>query len=104
MVFSWLSKAHCLNLCRDDTIAMFNCDEHLLSRSGVTNSHLPQQVLESLVSIPESSEQKPSSMDWKRVAKKMKSFGQGLEFRSANIPKPKQDSGQGKFYLWETVA
>eukprot|EP00268_Persea_americana_P069422 TRINITY_DN9861_c0_g1_i5.p1 TRINITY_DN9861_c0_g1~~TRINITY_DN9861_c0_g1_i5.p1 ORF type:complete len:508 (+),score=146.18 TRINITY_DN9861_c0_g1_i5:378-1901(+) len=81
---------------RDDTEAMFNCDEHLLSRSGVTKSYLPQKVLESLFSIPEGSKHEQSSMDWKRVVKKMASFGQEFQFLSDSIPKPKQDNGHAK--------
>ncbi|KAF6153628.1 hypothetical protein GIB67_027495 [Kingdonia uniflora] len=39
---------------------------------------LAQKVLESLFNVPKNSENQPNSMNWKNVAKKMESFGQGF--------------------------
>ncbi|OVA02691.1 Smr protein/MutS2 C-terminal [Macleaya cordata] len=43
--------------------------------TSTTEPSLPQVVLESLFNIPQSSEAKPDSMNWKNVVKKIESFG-----------------------------
>ncbi|XP_058109065.1 SMR domain-containing protein At5g58720 isoform X2 [Magnolia sinica] len=78
--------------CGDCTTLGSISEEHSSFTSGTMKSYLPQKVLESLFNIPESSERKPDSMDWKKVIKTMESFGQGLEFRSSSTAKPQQST------------
>ncbi|XP_077221905.1 smr (Small MutS Related) domain-containing protein isoform X2 [Tasmannia lanceolata] len=82
--------------CRDNPKLLNACEEHSSSMSGMTKSDLQQRVLDSLFSIAQSSEHKPNSMDWKKVVKKIESFGKGLEFRSASVSEPHQDFGHAK--------
>lgn len=47
----------------------------------------PQQVLESLFKIPEIRTYEPSSMDWKKVVKKVQSFNSPIESNNQERPK-----------------
>ncbi|RVW56569.1 SMR domain-containing protein [Vitis vinifera] len=51
-----------------------------------------QQVLEYLFNIPKSSEQEPSTMNWRNVAKKMESLGQGFDFHRSGVVEPQPNS------------
>lgn len=51
-----------------------------------------QQVLEYLFNIPKSSEQEPSTMNWRNVAKKMESLGQGFDFHCSGVVEPQPNS------------
>ncbi|XP_022729121.1 SMR domain-containing protein At5g58720-like isoform X2 [Durio zibethinus] len=58
-------------------------------RSNV--SDLPQELLDSLFNFPKSSEQEPSTMNWRNVAKKMQSLGPGIDVCPSSVAEPQQD-------------
>ncbi|XP_022755886.1 SMR domain-containing protein At5g58720-like isoform X2 [Durio zibethinus] len=58
-------------------------------RSNVLN--LPQEVLDSLFNIPKSSKQKPSTMHWRNVVKKLQSLGPGIDVCTSSVAEPQQD-------------
>lgn len=45
----------------------------------VSESELPWKVLESLFNTPKSSEQKPDTMNWRNVVKKMEALGKSAQ-------------------------
>ncbi|RCV23544.1 hypothetical protein SETIT_5G014800v2 [Setaria italica] len=55
----------------------------------------PQQVLDSLFKIPEMRTYEPSSMDWKKVVKKLQSFNSSVA--SNNQERPKNGDGYREF-------
>lgn len=57
------------------------------SRSTVVQSKTPQQVLESLFKISEPRTYEPSSMDWKKVVKKLQSFNHPIAANNQERPK-----------------
>lgn len=67
-----------------------------LSAGRRVNPDLQHKVLESLFNIPDSSKHEPSCMDWKKIVKKVESFGQGLEFTFANTEEPLLNARNGK--------
>lgn len=81
---------------REGGEAIVGCDEHSSFIPGMGKSYLSQKVLESLFSVPENSKKEPSSMNWKRVVKKMEAFGQELQFSSSSTLEPKQNMVQAK--------
>ncbi|XP_062189444.1 SMR domain-containing protein At5g58720-like isoform X2 [Phragmites australis] len=64
------------------------------SRSTAVKTN-PQQVLESLFKIPEIRTYEPSSMDWKKVVKKLQSFNSTIA--SNNQERPKIGDGYREF-------
>ncbi|XWS71576.1 hypothetical protein CRYUN_Cryun03dG0149700 [Craigia yunnanensis] len=54
-------------------------------------SNLPQEVLNSLFSIPKSSKQEPNTMNWRNVVKKMQSLGPGIDVCPSSVAEPQQD-------------
>ncbi|KAK6235039.1 hypothetical protein SCA6_010376 [Theobroma cacao] len=58
-------------------------------RSNV--SDLPHEVLASLFNIPKSSEQEPSTMNWRNVVKKMQSLGPGIDVSPSSVAEPQQE-------------
>ncbi|KAF0917074.1 hypothetical protein E2562_016370 [Oryza meyeriana var. granulata] len=65
------------------------------SRSTSSISKTPQQVLESLFKIPEQRTYEPSSMNWKKVVKKLQTFNSPIA--SNNQEKPKNGDGYQEF-------
>ncbi|WOL08325.1 SMR domain-containing protein [Canna indica] len=55
------------------------------SKSEPSKSNLQQEVLESLFDIPNFSASKPNCVDWKKVAGRVESFRQGMEFCSVSL-------------------
>ncbi|XP_068638503.1 SMR domain-containing protein At5g58720 [Aristolochia californica] len=68
------------------------------AKSGTGISDLQQTVLESLYSIPKSSEHKPSSMDWKNVVTKIDSIGQPWKLNGVVEPMKTTDFEKGNEY------
>ncbi|XVF05333.1 hypothetical protein REPUB_Repub05bG0163200 [Reevesia pubescens] len=58
-------------------------------RSNLSN--LPQEVLDSLFNIPKSSEQEPSTMNWRNVVMKMRSLGSAIDVCPSSDAEPQQD-------------
>lgn len=54
---------------------------HQSSKKVVSESELPQKVLESLFNMPtpKAAEQEPNKMNWRNIVKQMVSLGQGVE-------------------------
>uniref|UniRef100_A0A0E0FIQ9 Smr domain-containing protein n=1 Tax=Oryza nivara TaxID=4536 RepID=A0A0E0FIQ9_ORYNI len=65
------------------------------TRSTSSISKTPQQVLDSLFKIPEQRTYEPSSMDWKKVVKRLQSFNSPIT--SNNQEKPKNGNGYQEF-------
>uniref|UniRef100_A0A0E0JFT5 Smr domain-containing protein n=1 Tax=Oryza punctata TaxID=4537 RepID=A0A0E0JFT5_ORYPU len=65
------------------------------TRSTSSISKTPQQVLDSLFKIPEQRTYDPSSMDWKKVVKRLQSFNSPIT--SSNQEKPKNGNGYQEF-------
>ncbi|KAG8053115.1 hypothetical protein GUJ93_ZPchr0001g30158, partial [Zizania palustris] len=65
------------------------------SRSTSSRSKTPQQVLGSLFKMPEPRIYEPSSMDWKKVVKKLQSFSSPVA--SNNHERPKNGDGYQEF-------
>ncbi|KAK3163250.1 hypothetical protein QOZ80_1AG0001250 [Eleusine coracana subsp. coracana] len=70
------------------------CSPTLSSRPTVSKAN-PQQVLESLFKIPEIHTYEPSSMDWKKVVKKVQTLNSPIE--SNNQERSKNGNGYREF-------
>lgn len=63
-------------------------------------SNIPQKVLESLFSIPESPVRKPGTMNWRNVVKKLESFRNGFNIQPPSTSESQKDIyGTGTPYL-----
>lgn len=64
-------------------------EAHLSTSSKVSESELPQKVLEYLFNTPRSSEHKPSTMNWRNMVKKMEALGQSSQVCTSRDEEPK---------------
>ncbi|XVF68997.1 hypothetical protein PTKIN_Ptkin11bG0045800 [Pterospermum kingtungense] len=62
-----------------------------VGNSSSNMSDLPQEVLDSLFNIPKSSEQEPSTMNWRNVVKKMQSLRPVIDVCPSSVGEPQQD-------------
>lgn len=60
-------------------------------------SEMQHKILESLFGVTEYPKYEPNRMNWKKVVKKLESFGQGLEFNSPHIIDTGEKTISGKF-------
>ncbi|XVF19866.1 hypothetical protein REPUB_Repub11eG0147900 [Reevesia pubescens] len=82
----WSEGYGCRNYSED--LASSEARRPSFPRSNV--SDLPQEVLGSLFNIPKSSEQEPSTMNWRNVVKKMQSLGPGIDVCPSSVTEPQQ--------------
>ncbi|OAY82118.1 SMR domain-containing protein [Ananas comosus] len=59
-------------------------------------SEMQHKILESLFGVTEYPKYEPNRMNWKKVVKKLESFGQGLEFNSPHIIDTGENTISGK--------
>uniref|UniRef100_J3KXV2 Smr domain-containing protein n=1 Tax=Oryza brachyantha TaxID=4533 RepID=J3KXV2_ORYBR len=74
------------------------------SRSTSSVSKTPQQVLDSLFKIPEQRTYEPSSMDWKKVVKKLQSFNSPITSNNQERPKNGMRYFRDGYQEFRTVA
>lgn len=70
---------HCHVCTRNYFSALVGSEAPASVSAEVSESELPWKVLESLFNTPKSSEQKPDTMNWRNVVKKMEALGKSSQ-------------------------
>ncbi|KAL4610171.1 hypothetical protein ACB092_08G032400 [Castanea dentata] len=78
--------------CRNYAKVLANPEAKTPTSPTITESELPQKVLESLFNVSKSPEYEPSTMNWRNVVKKLQSLGPGLDVYPSGVAEPQQNN------------
>jgi len=78
--------------CRNYAKVLANPEAKSPTGPTITESELPQKVLESLFNVSKSPEYEPSTMNWRNVVKKLQSLGPGFDVYPSGVTEPQQNT------------